>query len=112
MNLKTIAIGWSGLPPYAAYAIEQALKTFPGKVCVLGTRADVPHQDLESIIGQEVHWLERENKYSWQDLGLEVPDIFIHTGWAYPCFNSLGKEVQDRRGWRCSMIDSIWYGRL
>jgi glycosyltransferase involved in cell wall biosynthesis len=112
MSPAKIAIAWSGLPPYAASSIAQVLKAYPGKVCVLGTHADVPHKGLESMIGKEVHWLKREQRYSWQDLGLEIPDVYIHTGWAYPCFNSLGAEVKSNRGLRCSMIDSIWYGRF
>lgn len=109
---QSIVVAWSGLPPYAAYCLRELLIDYPGEVTILGTKADVPHQGLEAIIGQNVIWLERNTNYSWSELGLEVPAHFIHTGWAYPAFNSLGREVQQDGGKRYSMIDSIWYGRL
>jgi glycosyltransferase involved in cell wall biosynthesis len=108
----SIAVAWSGLPPYAAYCLRSLVETYPGRVTVLGTQADVPHAGIEAMVGQNVIWLERNQSYSWADLGLEVPSHFIHTGWAYPAFNALGAEVQAQRGRRYSMIDSIWYGRL
>lgn len=105
-----IAIAWSGLPPYAAHSIRCLLKNFSGSVAVLGTKADVPHENLEELIGSRIIWLDREEAYSWDELGLTVPKVFIHTGWAYACFNSLGKQVNSARGHRVSMIDTIWYG--
>jgi glycosyltransferase involved in cell wall biosynthesis len=81
-------------------------------VTVLGTRADVPHQGLEEQIGQKIHWVNRDECKSWADLGLQVPDVFLHTGWAYPVFNALGYEVNRSGGLRISMIDTMWYGTL
>ena len=107
-----LAIAWSGLPPYAAYCLRALVEAYSERITILGTKADVPHTGIESIIGQEVVWLERKQQYRWADLGLKVPSHFIHTGWAYPAFNSLGKEVRTQGGRRYSMIDSIWYGRL
>ena len=111
-NEDHLAIAWSGLPPYAAYCLRALVEAYPGRITILGTQADVPHAGIKSMVGQEVVWLERNQQYHWADLGLGVPSHFIHTGWAYPAFNALGKEVQAQGGRRYSMIDSIWYGRL
>ena len=105
-----LAVAWSGLPPYAAYCLAELARQYLGRLTILGTKADVPHQGLEAMIGQEIHWLERNKSYGWKELDLEVPDRFIHTGWAYPAFNSLGAEVGTAGGQRYSMIDTIWYG--
>ena len=105
-----LAIAWSGLPPYAAYCLAELARVYPGKLTILGTPADVPHQDIEEKIGHNVHWLSRDAIYTWEQLGLSVPDHFIHTGWAYPAFNSLAAEAQAVGARRYSMIDTIWYG--
>lgn len=107
-----LAIAWSGLPPYAAYCLAELARVYPGKLTILGTQADVPHQGIEEKIGREVHWLSRNESYTWAQLGLPRPDHFIHTGWAYPAFNSLGAQVRRAGGKRYSMIDTIWYGTL
>lgn len=72
----------------------------------------MPHDGIEEMIGQPVHWLARNKVYTWDGLGLSTPDHFIHTGWAYPAFNSLGAEVKRQMGRRYGMIDTIWYGTV
>ena len=107
---QQLAIAWSGLPPYAAYCLAKLVQVYPGRLTIMGTKADVPHEGIEAMIGQKVHWLEREQTYRWDELDLSVPDHFIHTGWAYQAFNSLGAEAQATGAKRYSMIDTIWYG--
>jgi glycosyltransferase involved in cell wall biosynthesis len=109
---QRLAIAWSGLPPYAAYCLAAMVRDYPGELTILGTTADVPHEGIEAMIGQEVIWLERNTSYTWEGLGISVPDHFMHTGWAYPAFNSLGSLVQQEGGRRYSMIDSLWYARV
>ena len=60
----------------------------------MGTKADLPHEGIEAMIGQKVNWLEREQTYRWGELDLSMPDHFINTGWAYQAINSLGAEAQ------------------
>lgn len=110
MRELDIAIAWSGMPPYAATNVSCLLKDYKGSVAILGTRADVPHRNLEELAGADIVWLSQEKVYNWDDLDLGIPKVMIHTGWAYPCFNSLGKKVTQAGGYRISMIDTIWYG--
>ena len=42
----------------------------------------------------------------WSDIHLEIPKLFIHTGWAHPGFNSLARAVKESKGSVVSMIDN------
>ena len=111
-SMPTIVIAWSGLPPYAIYCIRDLIEKSPFPIHVLGTRADVPHERLEYILGRKITWLVRNERYSWSDIDIPCPDVFIHTGWAYPEFNRLGNMVKKSGGLRISMIDTNWKGTL
>ena len=43
---------------------------------------------------KNIIWIKKNKKYSWKDLGLEVPDIFFQAGWAVKSFNYLGELVK------------------
>jgi hypothetical protein len=41
---RHLAVARSGLPPYAAYCLAELIRSYPGRVTILGTKADVPHE--------------------------------------------------------------------
>ncbi len=109
MHNVDIAIAWEGLPVYGARLIAAGRNALGAEsLVVLGTRPSVPLEGIESNLGQSVHWLSREHCSTWSDLGLKVPRIFIHTGWAYPYFNALADEVLREEGRVVSMVDNRW----
>jgi glycosyltransferase involved in cell wall biosynthesis len=109
MNLK-IVVGWNGLPAYGAKLIQAAREDFGCAFPVLGTKPDVPIEGMEQIIGDGLVWLEAGQRYTWDELGLAVPDLFIHTGWGYPHFISLANEVRSLGGKVVGMFDNCWKG--
>lgn len=113
MNDPHIAIGWEGLPVYGARLVAAGRRSLGGlSVTVLGTRPSVPLEGIESELGQSVIWLSRERCTTWRELGLRIPTVFIHTGWAYPYFNALGEEVRRAGGRVIAMVDNRWKANL
>jgi glycosyltransferase involved in cell wall biosynthesis len=102
MDLPTrtprIAIAWKGLPAYGARLIHAAIQAVTEPVVVLGTRATVPVEGIEEIIGQPVVWLNDADPQSWAGLGMEAPELFFQTSWATPAFNSLTLATKNAGG--------------
>jgi glycosyltransferase involved in cell wall biosynthesis len=107
--MNDVAIAWEGLPIYGARLIAAGRRALDGgSLTVLGTRPAVPLEGIESNLGQSVVWISRDRCTTWHELGLEVPAVFIHTGWAYRYFNVLAEEVRRSGGRVVSMVDNRW----
>jgi glycosyltransferase involved in cell wall biosynthesis len=101
-----IAIAWNGLPFYATRSIRAGIERVDVPVDLIGSRPSVPIEGMEEELGQPVHWIQNEEACSWENVGLPVPDLFIHTGWRYKGFNTLGREVRRNGGSVVSMVDN------
>ena len=108
MSTVNIVVAWNGLPAYGARLLQEARDHIGVQFPVLGTKPDVPIQGMEQILGGGLVWLKAGNKYSWAELGLSVPDLFVHTGWKYPHFISLANEVRRAGGKVVGMFDNCW----
>jgi glycosyltransferase involved in cell wall biosynthesis len=108
----TTAFSWNGLPQYAARQLAAAIAAIGQDCLVVGSRAQVPIQGVESALGQPVFWVEPSRPTSWAALGLPVPMVFFQSGWAYPAFNSLGDEVRSAGGKVCLLMDNNWRGNF
>jgi glycosyltransferase involved in cell wall biosynthesis len=109
-NVARVAFSWNGLPQYAARLLREAIGRLPNGASVVGSPPDVPVLGMEDALGQPVHWVDSSKPCSWADLGLETPDIFIQSGWKYPAFNALGREVKARGGYVIGLSDANWRG--
>ncbi|MGF1448354.1 MAG: glycosyltransferase family 4 protein [Opitutales bacterium] len=112
---RHVAIVWHGLPAYAAHLIRAALDRHHGglRIDLVGTRPSVPIEGMEDILGRSVNWLDdAETPVEWGQIGLEVPQIVIHTGWAYPAFNALAAQVRARGGRVVSIVDNNYKGNV
>src|SRR5476651_1196966 len=96
--MTRIAISWNGLPQYAARLIRGALDELGEECVVLGSRPTVPVEGMERALGQPILWLDADQPVRWRELGLEVPFIYVQSGWSYPAFSALGAEVKARGG--------------
>jgi len=65
---------------------------------------------MEEALGQRIHWLGKNARISWQQLGEPVPDIFFQSGWAIPSFSALGREVRTAGGAVVALADFCWRG--
>ena len=108
----TIAFSWNGLPQYAARLLRAAILELGQPCVVIGSRPTVPIEGIEEALGQSVIWVDANQPVSWGELGLEVPDIYFQSGWSYPAFSALGKEVKKCGGKTCLLMDNNWRGNL
>jgi len=104
------AFSWNGLPQYAARLIAAFMRRSGLDCPVIGSRPSVPVEGMERILGKSVHWLDAERPASWASLGLQAPEVFFQSGWAYPAFNALGDEVRRSGGKVCLLMDNNWRG--
>lgn len=107
-----IAFSWNGLPQYAARLIESAADRLGEPCIVVGSRPNVPVEGMERILGQSVYWLDAAEPTGWAELGLPIPRIFVQSGWSYPAFASLGREVKHAGGRVIGLCDANWRGDL
>lgn len=108
MSSPLIVVGWNGLPAYGSKLIQAGRDHLGVQFPVLGTRPDVPTEGMEDVLGEGLIWLNAGRRYSWKELSLPVPDLFIHTGWKYPHFISLADEVRANGGKIVGMFDNCW----
>lgn len=108
MGSPSIVVGWNGLPAYGARLIQAGRDHLGVQFPVLGTKPDVPIDGMEEILGDGLKWLEAGRSYSWGQLKMPVPELFIHTGWGYSHFNSLADEVRANGGKVVGMFDNCW----
>ena len=107
-----VAFSWNGLPQYAARLLRAAIVEVGQPCVVIGSRPSVPIQGVEEALGQSIRWVDARQSVTWSELGLAVPDIYFQSGWAYPAFSALGKEVKSRGGKVCLLMDNNWRGDL
>ncbi len=107
-----VAFSWNGLPQYAARLLRAAIVEVGQPCVVIGSRPSVPIQGVEEALGQSIRWVDARQPVTWSELGLAVPDIYFQSGWAYPAFSALGKEVKSRGGKVCLLMDNNWRGDL
>jgi glycosyltransferase involved in cell wall biosynthesis len=108
--MTRIAFSWNGLPQYAARLIRKAVDRLGEDCVVIGSRPTVPIEGMEEVLSCPILWVDSARPARWSDLGLEVPEIFVQSGWGYPAFNSLGAEVKARGGRVIGLSDNNWRG--
>lgn len=103
-----VAISWHGLPQYAARLIRRAIDLLGGNCIVIGSKPEVPVLGMETVLNQRIHWLDPDLPQSWSQLGLEIPEIFVQSGWSFPAFSHLGSEVKRNGGIVIGLSDANW----
>ena len=110
--MKQIAFSWHGLPQFAARLFRAASESIDEECVIIGSKPEVPVEGMEQILQQKVYWVDPKKEISWGDLGLDVPLIYFQSGWAYPAFSSLGREVRLNKGKVIVLSDANWRGDL
>ena len=94
-----IYFSWVELPAYG-YHLLKFFNSRIKKYKFINFRILSNHNSFQKIYKENnlfyknIIWLKKNEKYSWKDLGLKVPDIFFQAGWAVKSFNYLGKLVK------------------
>ena len=105
-----IAISWNELPKYAAYPLAEIIKNNPN-LEIISIKSKLPINNLEKILNKKIHWVENEH-LTWEDLKLEVPQIYFQAGWYKKSFSSLGKEVKKKGGKVVLLSDNSYKNNL
>jgi glycosyltransferase involved in cell wall biosynthesis len=98
------------MPQYAARLIRGALNALDENCDVLGSLPSVPVAGMERVLGKPISWVDASKPIRWSDCGLQVPRIFVQSGWSYPAFCALGLEVKRRGGRVIGLSDANWRG--
>ncbi len=107
-SMPSIAFSWNGLPQYAARQVRYALDSLGEDCAVIGSKPVVPVKGMEQALRRPIHWIDADKPASWAELGLDVPQFFFQSGWAYPGFSALGAEVKRQGGWVIGVSDANW----
>lgn len=105
-----VAFSWNGMPQYAAREIRAAINHLGVACDVVGSKPSVPVTGMEQSLGQKIHWVDAHRSISWTALGLNIPKIFVQSGWSYPAFSALGREVKKSGGKVIGLSDANWRG--
>lgn len=105
-----VVFAWDGLPIYALRCIEHCKRESRLNISIIHTKASVPIVGLENHTSCSLKLIESNSLVTWTSLALEVPDVFIHTGWSIPSFMALASAVRAQGGVVVSMVDNCWKG--
>lgn len=101
-----IAVAWNCLPLYGAIVLSKARKKCSYNFPVIYTPPRVPVEGLEQVLENNLFKVNASQAITWKQLGIEIPKIFIHSGWRYKHFNSLASEVRKNGGYVIGMFDN------
>ena len=108
----TIGLSWYGLPQFASRLFRRTSEVLDEPCVVVGSRPFVPVEGMERALGIPIHWVDGERPIGWRDIGLDVPRVFVQSGWAYPSLSALGREVKAAGGKVIGLSDANWRGDL
>jgi glycosyltransferase involved in cell wall biosynthesis len=101
-----VAIAWHGLPYYAARQIQPVAGELEERLSVLATPGPQTLDEIEAALGAKIQMVAEDPHLNWKRIGMATPDLFFHTGWAYPNFRNLAREVKRHGGMVVCMIDN------
>ena len=110
--MSRMAFSWNGLPQYAARLLRAAIDRLGEECIVVGSKPTVPVEGMERALGQKVYWVDADKPARWSDLGLVQPRVFVQSGWSYPAFATLGREVKAAGGAVIGLSDANWRGDI
>ena len=107
-NKIKIAFSWNELPVYGARLLRAGIRELGLPVEIVATRPTIPILGMDEIVNQKIYWIDKTKVKSWDELGLEVPDIFFQAGWYIDSFINLGNEVKNKGGKVVLLSDNCW----
>ena len=101
-----VAVAWHGLPYYGARLMRPVVSKLGEGIAIIATPGPQSAEEIEVALGSSICIAPEDPHLRWNQLGMQVPDLFFHTGWAYPSFRSLAREIKRRNGTVVSMVDN------
>jgi glycosyltransferase involved in cell wall biosynthesis len=82
MSLRPL-IFWEGFPP-CGLLTRSLVERFGDDLVLLGTRAAVPFEGLEDLLGRRIVWLDQPDDIWVRRHEFADRNLIVHTGWAHP----------------------------
>lgn len=76
-------IFWEGFPP-CGLLTRGVVERFGPDLALLGTRAAVPFEGLEDMLGRRIDWLDTPDDIWARRLEFADRNLIVHTGWSHP----------------------------
>ena len=101
MKKFNIYFAWSELPTYGYFL----LKFLDSKIDnnklinfrVISTKTNLNKSYIENNrFYKKIIWIDKNKKYTWKNIGLEIPNIFFQSGWHVKSFKHLGELVKKK----------------
>jgi len=101
-----VAVAWHGLPYYGARLMRPVVSKLGERIAIIATQGPQSTEEIEAALDSSICIAPEDSHLRWNQLGMQVPDLFFHSGWAYPNFRALAQEVKRRNGTVVSMVDN------
>lgn len=99
MKKINIYFSWTELPTYGYFLLKFLnYKIANNKLInfrVISTKTNLNKNYIENNrFYKKIIWIDKNKKYTWKNIGLEIPNIFFQSGWHVKSFKYLGKLVK------------------
>lgn len=93
---KKILFFWEGVPA-CGLLLKRVTEEFGENITVVATRAAVPFEDLETLLGHEIIWFENPNDIWERRKEFFDYDFVFHTGWGHKGWIKFDKFLKKKK---------------
>jgi glycosyltransferase involved in cell wall biosynthesis len=108
INVKPL-IFWEGFPP-CGLLTQKVAEQYGDSLKLLGTRAAVPFEGLEELLGHKIDWLEKPDDIWERREEFADRNFIIHTGWNHPGWLKFDRWMKSRGAAVVVAVDNNWKG--
>jgi len=101
-----VAIAWRRLPFYGLRLIHSVAQEPGLSLAVINVGNSASQDAAVANLGRPLLSIGANDRCSWKDLGVMVPEVFFFSGWNCPVLNSLALEVKSSGGKTVCMLDN------
>jgi glycosyltransferase involved in cell wall biosynthesis len=102
-------IFWEGFPP-CGLLTKMIAEQYGDRLKLLGTRAAVPFEGLEQLLGHSIVWLEKPDDIWERREEYADRNFIIHTGWSHPGWLRFDRWMKSRGATVVVAVDNRWKG--
>jgi glycosyltransferase involved in cell wall biosynthesis len=102
-------IFWEGFPP-CGLLTKVVAEQYGDRLKLLGTRAAVPFEGLEELLGHPIDWLEKPDDIWERREEFADRNFIIHTGWSHPGWLRFDRWMKSRGATVVVAVDNSWKG--
>lgn len=104
-------IFWEGFPP-CGLLTQKVIRHYGDRLRLMGTRAAVPFEGLEDLLGRQIDWLDNPNDIWERREEFADCNFIVHTGWAHPGWLKFDRWARERGAKVVVAVDNCWKGNL